>query len=87
MTVNNGLVGQWIGKFSGTNNGTAVFNLELKNGSYEGRVFLWDGEPSKPDFLIRVSLRISDVNIEGELTDFHPIGMNVLKPIINPDQN
>ncbi len=41
--------GQWIGRYSGTNSGVLVIDMDDMDTHYEGRVFAYDDTPSLPD--------------------------------------
>jgi hypothetical protein len=45
---NEGMNGQWIGRYSGTNSGQLVIDLDDMDTHYEGRAFAYDDNPSLP---------------------------------------
>jgi FRG domain len=49
--------GQWIGKYSGTNSGTLVADLDGVGASYQGIVFAYDSNPACP----RMFAQINDI--------------------------
>jgi hypothetical protein len=42
------LQGQWIGRYSGTNSGEAILELDLIGTNYEGRAYVYDDRDSLP---------------------------------------
>lgn len=73
--------GQWIGKFTGTNQGTAMINIDDCGDHYEGNAFIID-EIGAPNFL--ASIRTKDKNplqhLELPLFPLHPNEVRPLAP-------
>jgi hypothetical protein len=65
------LNGQWIARYTGTNTGTAIVELDDVGDHYEGSACAWDDNPAHPSALIRLrtpskanSQRIEGVQIQ-----------------------
>jgi FRG domain len=47
------LSGQWVGKYSGSNSGTLVIEIDDFGDHYEGSAWAWDDNPQQPSSLVR----------------------------------
>jgi hypothetical protein len=61
--------GQWIGQFNGTNSGLLTLNID-QDRPYTGRLLVVDSDLQKVSFHAKVSLRVSDSRLDGQLQDF-----------------
>jgi hypothetical protein len=48
------LRGQWITRYSGSNTGTAVLDLDEFDDHFAGTAFAWDDNPAYPNSLVRI---------------------------------
>lgn len=68
--------GQWIGQYSGTNQGIMVADLEPINAGYEGHAFVFDSDRALPGTLARLQLPTRDdaQTIQASLQCLWPLG-------------
>jgi hypothetical protein len=52
--MNGPLSGQWLARYSGTNSGTLILDLDDIDGHYEGWAYAWDDNPALPGSMVFV---------------------------------
>lgn len=69
-----GLNGQWLGRYSGTNQGIFVFDVDDLGDHYEGWVYLYDNNPALPGMIgsIATSSKANDIEVDVALQPIHP---------------
>jgi hypothetical protein len=71
--------GQWFGRFSGTNNGAAVLEMDAVGNFYEGRAYVFDDNMALPSTaaFVRIPADSNSFTIEKlPLTPLDPINMD-----------
>jgi hypothetical protein len=48
--------GQWLGRYTGTNSGEAILELDEVGDHYEGKAYIFEDEPLMPSTIAGVSL-------------------------------
>jgi hypothetical protein len=72
--------GQWFGRFSGTNNGAAVLEMDAVGGTFEGRAYVFDDNMALPSTtaFVRIPGDTNSFTIEKlPLAPLDPVSMDL----------
>jgi hypothetical protein len=69
-----GMNGQWLGRYSGTDSGTLVIELDDMGTHYEGQVFAWDDNAAQPSAwaLVKTTGKEDIVHLRVQLSPIDP---------------
>ena len=69
-----GMSGQWLGRYTGTNFGTLIIELDKMGTHYEGRTFVYDDNPATPSTfaLIKTANKASTLHLDSPALQKRP---------------
>ena len=77
------LKGQWIGKYSGTNTGMGVIDLDEFDDHFSGTALAWDDNPTLSNSFVRI--RTSSKSTTQHLTKLPLIPIDAVGNIVSPE--
>ncbi|WP_261859294.1 FRG domain-containing protein [Photobacterium sanguinicancri] len=72
------MIGQWLGKFQGTNTGSVTLNVDEKKNTFSGVVYFIESDPMMPSVVVHFEFNKKD--IVDDIVSFKSSWINPLQP-------
>ncbi len=77
------LSGQWLGKYSGSNSGTLVIEIDDVGDHYEGAACAWEDNPNQPSSLVKFATKTKEST--HRLEKLPVVAMNAAGEFLTPE--